>query len=121
VLVIGTDIPDISSGLLAAAAAALQRHDAVLGPAADGGYYLLGLRRLPRGLFEGIAWSTETVCQRQLDNAARLGLDVAPLGTLPVLRDIDTAQDLSAWLSSLPQGGGEGREALVEVARQLLP
>ncbi len=96
----------------------------MLGPAADGGYYLLGLRRAPQGLFEGIAWSTDSVCRRQLDNAARLGLDVAPLGTLPVLRDIDTVQDLGAWLSSLPgEGGGGGAEGsgeLVQAARLLL-
>jgi hypothetical protein len=121
VLVVGTDIPDMSPGVLQRAACALQRHDAVIGPAADGGYYLLGLRRVPGGLFEGVAWSTGAVCQQQVDNARRLGLDVAPLNTLPVLRDIDTVQDLGSWFSGLPDGQvGPDRTQLVTCARDLL-
>src|SRR3546814_16124850 len=60
-VIIGTDIPDIRPRHAAAAFRALGRHDAVFGPAADGGYWLVGLRRrptIPRA-FDGVRWSTE--------------------------------------------------------------
>src|SRR5690606_33803801 len=66
-LAIGTDSPDLPRDLLGAAIEALVRHDAVFSPAADGGFVLLGLRRCPPGLLEGLPWSApETfACTRQ--------------------------------------------------------
>src|SRR5262249_34213326 len=66
----------------------------VLGPASDGGYYLIGLKHPHRRLFEDIAWSTERVLQQTVERAASLGLDVV---TLPVWYDVDDAASL-AWL-----------------------
>lgn len=98
VLVVGSDAPDLAPGTLAAAFDALDAgHDAVLGPAADGGYYLVGLARPAPALFSGVAWSTDTVYARTLELAAESGVRVAPTGTLPVLQDLDTAADLAAW------------------------
>lgn len=117
-LIIGTDIPDMSVEVLHQAVQALDDHDAVIGPAQDGGYYLLGLRKLPDGLFDGIEWSTETVCQQQLQRAQALGLQVAPLGTLPTLRDIDTVDDLQAWAKA--QEGAGVQQPLRGVVQKLL-
>src|SRR5436305_11491031 len=59
---------------------------AVLGPADDGGYYLLGLKHAHRPLFEGIAWSTEHVARQTLERAGAMGLDVH---VLPTWYDVD--------------------------------
>jgi hypothetical protein len=66
----------------------------VLGPASDGGYYLIGLKRQHRRLFEDIAWSTERVFGQTLERAASIGLEVA---TLPTWYDVDDAASLQ-WL-----------------------
>ena len=63
----------------------------VLGPSDDGGYYLIGLRKLHRSLFEEIDWSTERVLAQTIDRARRLGLRVH---LLPAWYDVDTADDL---------------------------
>jgi uncharacterized protein len=94
VVLIGTDCPDLNAPLIAEAFQALRQHDLVLGPAIDGGYYLIGLRRLIPELFTGICWSTVEVLQQTLSIAQRLELNVA---TLPLLSDIDRPEDLSVW------------------------
>ena len=95
VAVIGTDCPGLRATHLREAFAALRTHDLVLGPAADGGYYLLGLNtRLRPELFQNKQWSTATVLADTLADAQRLGLRVA---LLPELRDVDNAADLAAW------------------------
>ena len=92
VCVIGGDIPDITAPRIAEAFSALGNHDAVFGPANDGGYWLIGLRRLravPPTLFAGVRWSTEHALS---DTAATLsGHTVAHVATL---QDVDTAADL---------------------------
>ena len=75
---------------------ALATHDVVVGPADDGGYYLLGLRELQPALFENKDWSTATVLPDTLADAARLGLRVAQLSTL---HDVDSGRDLATWRS----------------------
>jgi uncharacterized protein len=99
VVVIGSDCPDVGREIVARAFAALGEDDLVLGPSLDGGFYLIGLTRPAPGLYRGVAWSTSTVLDRTLRNAARLGLRVT---SLPVLRDIDTIEDAVAlgWHSS---------------------
>lgn len=94
VVVIGTDCPDLNAPLMAEAFQLLRQHDLVLGPALDGGYYLIGLRRLIPELFTGIPWSTAEVLQQTITIAKRLGLTVAKL---PLLSDIDRPEDLSVW------------------------
>lgn len=92
VVIIGTDIPHIARAHIAAAFRLLGRHDAVLGPAADGGYWLVGLRRRPRTLrpFHGVRWSTPHALADTLAN-----LRGRSIARLPTLLDIDTAADLA--------------------------
>jgi uncharacterized protein len=92
VVIVGTDIPDLGPRHIAEAFRRLGRHDAVFGPAADGGYWLVGLRRRPRVLrcFGQVRWSSPHALADTLGNLA--GHSVARLETL---RDIDTARDLA--------------------------
>jgi hypothetical protein len=91
VLLLGADIPGLAPGHLTAAAAALADHLAVIGPASDGGYWLLGLAVPMPALFRDTAWGTATVLATTL---ARL-----PAGTprLETLDDLDTPDDLKRW------------------------
>ena len=94
VVIVGTDCQGLSAELLHQAFDYLKTHDLVLGPAADGGYYLLGLNKLQPDLFTNKDWSTATVLPDTLADAARLGLRV---DQLPTLHDVDSAQDLATW------------------------
>lgn len=94
IVLIGIDCPDLNAQLMVQAFQALDRHDLVLGPARDGGYYLIGLRRLVPELFIGISWSTNEVLQQTQNIIQRLELAVA---YLPLLSDIDRPEDLSLW------------------------
>lgn len=105
VIIIGTDTPHIEPHHIAAAFAALGRHDAVFGPANDGGYWLLGLarRRPAPKLFDGVRWSTETA---MADTAASFpsGFSVAHLAEMV---DVDCAEDhqsLVAQMGSFRRG-----------------
>lgn len=95
VVIIGSDCPEITAEDIRAAHQALATSDVVLGPASDGGYWLIGLRRPTVGVFDNIAWSTESVLQQTLERAASLGLSVATLRTLD---DIDTHEDWLRWV-----------------------
>lgn len=94
VLVIGSDIPDITQARIARAFDLLRGHDAVLGPARDGGYWLIGLARgsrpLPRHLFRGVRWSG---AEAMADTLATLR--PYRTGFADILQDVDTAADLS--------------------------
>jgi rSAM/selenodomain-associated transferase 1 len=90
-LLIGADCPDLDRGRLTAAAASLERHDAVIHPAEDGGYVLLGLRRCDPSLFEGIAWSTPAVARQTIGRIEALGWS---LDLRETLRDVDDPEDL---------------------------
>jgi uncharacterized protein len=90
-VIVGTDCPDLNTALLAQGFSALAQHDLVLGPAIDGGYYLIGLQRLVPELFGGIAWSTGEVLEKTLAIAQQLALASV---LLPYLSDIDVPQDL---------------------------
>lgn len=97
VVVIGTDCPALSPELLKAAFEHLRAAtgaDVVLGPAADGGYYLLGVRRPQPDLFDNIAWSTAAVAAQTRARCQAAGLRVAEL---PPLSDVDTGADLAAF------------------------
>jgi glycosyltransferase A (GT-A) superfamily protein (DUF2064 family) len=90
-VIIGTDVPHITRAHIWAAFRLLGRHDAVLGPAEDGGYWLIGLRRRPRILrpFRGVRWSTPHALSDTLANLH--GRSVAEVAAL---FDVDTAADL---------------------------
>jgi hypothetical protein len=94
IVLIGIDCPDLNAQLMVQAFQALDRHDLVIGPARDGGYYLIGLRRFVPELFIGISWSTNEVLQQTQNIIQRLELAVA---YLPLLSDIDRPEDLSLW------------------------
>lgn len=102
-LLIGMDTPQVHPGLLEAAISALLEPgtDAVLGPAEDGGYWAIGLRRPDPRVFEGVPMSSELTGAHQQRALDRLGLRVAPL---PVLRDIDRIEDARAVAAATPAG-----------------
>ena len=81
----------------------------VLGPAEDGGYYLIGLKRVHRRLFENIAWSTESVLASTLDRAREIGLETK---LLPSWYDVDDAASLSCLCQELfSMNGHSGTQA----------
>jgi rSAM/selenodomain-associated transferase 2 len=90
VLLMGTDCPALTAGIIGEAAAQLARHDAVLVPVADGGYVLLGLRADCPDIFRDMAWSTAVVAAETRRRLAALGLNLW-LG--PTLNDIDEPAD----------------------------
>ena len=93
VVLIGTDAPTVPMERLGEAWDALQDADVVVGPATDGGYYLIATRAPQPQLFEGIAWSTDAVLSATLARAADRDLRVQ---LLPEWFDVDTAEDLAA-------------------------
>lgn len=98
-LLIGMDTPQVTPATLTAAAAALDTADAVLGPAEDGGFWLLGLRRPDPGLLLGVPMSTAGTGAAQHQRLVRAGLRVA---VVPTLRDVDTASDVDAVAAQIP-------------------
>lgn len=94
VIIVGTDCPELNGDILCQAYQALANHDLVLGPAFDGGYYLIGLRQSIPELFMGIAWSTPAVLQQTLEIAQQFDLTIA---LLPPLGDVDYPEDLAIW------------------------
>ena len=104
VAIIGTDCPGLLGSHLTQAFAALETADVVVGPATDGGYYLLGLRQPQPALFANKTWSTDSVLTDTLADARSLGLRVA---LLPTLRDVDNAEDLAAWNAAHPALAGK--------------
>jgi uncharacterized protein len=94
VIIIGTDCPGLNTDILQLAFQQLGDRDLVLGPAIDGGYYLIGLRRFIPELFTGISWGTSVVRQQTIEIATKLGLS---MGGLPLLADIDRPEDLPIW------------------------
>ncbi len=89
-IVIGSDSPQISQATILQAQQALNWSDVVLGPAEDGGYYLIAMRK-PYDVFSGIPMSTDAVLQMTFDKARRLGLSVH---LLEPLFDVDAQQEL---------------------------
>ncbi len=107
-VVLNSDSPTLPTALLIETAEALARpgERALLGPATDGGYYLLGLKTAHRRLFEDIAWSTERVFEQTLERARELALDV---DTLPVWYDVDDVEGLRRLQRDLRRSPAVGR------------
>jgi rSAM/selenodomain-associated transferase 1 len=97
-VVIGTDSPALSAARLRQALCELRWCDAVLGPCPDGGYYLLGLRRLEKGLFRRIRWGTSFAFRDTLHNLVAGGLSCSVLEPLP---DVDRPADFRELANSL--------------------
>ena len=94
-IIIGTDIPDLSKEIILQAEEALGESDVVIGPSHDGGYYLLGMKKVHNNLFEDIEWSSGLVFNSTMEKALSLNLKVKEL---QMLRDIDTKEELDSWL-----------------------
>ena len=94
VVIIGSDCPQVQPSDLEEAHRQLRDHDVVLGPATDGGYWLIGVRRFLPALFESMPWGTDVVLAETLRRAHHAGRTVAILRTLS---DIDTAEDWARW------------------------
>jgi rSAM/selenodomain-associated transferase 1 len=97
VVIVGADTPHVPRETYEVAFALLERVDVVLGPAADGGYYLVAAKATLPELFVGVPMSTDEVLQVTIQRAARRGLRV---GTVPMLRDLDRLEDLRAALAA---------------------
>lgn len=94
VVMIGSDGPDLPAAFLTRAFDLLRdRNDVVLGPANDGGYYLIGMRSMQPTLFERIDWSTDAVAQQTRERAGEAALNLVEL---PQWHDLDTVADLRA-------------------------
>ena len=108
-VVLNSDSPTLPTALLVETAEMLARpgERAVLGPASDGGYYLLGLKTAHRRLFEDIAWSTERVAAQTLERARGIGLDVH---MLPVWYDVDDIEGLRRLAGEVYRPHSRGRE-----------
>jgi rSAM/selenodomain-associated transferase 1 len=111
-LAVGTDAPGLPDTLLRAARHALSGADAVLGPSEDGGFYLVGLRRCPTGLFADLPWSADQTFDRTLERFRVRGLRTA---VLPPWFDVDTGADLDRLRKLL----AAGRVVAPETARVL--
>lgn len=94
VIIIGSDCLQLNEAIVAEAFDSLSHNDTVIGPAKDGGYYLLGMKEILPCLFENKAWSTETVYEHTLEDIKRHHLSIS---ILPVLTDVDTEKD---WAES---------------------
>jgi len=114
VAIVGADTPHVPAASYRRALAMLDEVDVVLGPALDGGYYLVAARAARPELFVGVPMGTEVVLAETLARAARGGLAV---GLLPPLRDLDRVEDLATALAA---GELDGAPATRAVATELL-
>jgi rSAM/selenodomain-associated transferase 1 len=95
VVLVGTDIPGLTTPILEQAFTALHEKDLVLGPSSDGGYWLIGMKK-PANLFDGMVWSRPDVLEKTLTLAKQKGM--TPF-LLDPLNDLDTPDDLGRELS----------------------
>jgi rSAM/selenodomain-associated transferase 1 len=97
-LVIGADLPGLPVAHLGAARAALETADCVLGPSADGGFYLIGARRWVPGMLRDLPWSQPRTREAAIARLASIGLTV---GAAPAFDDIDDPADLATLRAAL--------------------
>ncbi|XOV67047.1 MAG: TIGR04282 family arsenosugar biosynthesis glycosyltransferase [Fluviicola sp.] len=95
---VGADLPDLSAEVMEEGLAALDYSDTVFGPSEDGGYYLIGMRKMIPEIFENKPWSTDALLDITQSELKSLGYSSA---TLKELNDVDTIEDLKAsWLGA---------------------
>jgi hypothetical protein len=87
----GADIPDLTIPIILEAFDILSDKDLVYGPAKDGGYYLVGMRKLIKEVFENVPWSSDQTLKRSIEQAHHFGYSV---GFIETLSDIDTIEDV---------------------------
>jgi rSAM/selenodomain-associated transferase 1 len=107
VLIVGTDVPSLPLDYYRQALDQLERHDVVIGPALDGGYYMIGLKKIAPALFQGIPWSTDRVLSMTREKAIAMGLRVA---LLPEWRDVDTIDDLRLLIDASILDAGKPKQ-----------
>ncbi len=95
----GADVPDINRDIIKEAFLKLEDSDVVIGPAEDGGYYLIGVKALYSEIFEGIPWSTKKVFEETVKIIERIGLRYSTLSTL---YDVDRREDIIRYVNLLP-------------------
>jgi rSAM/selenodomain-associated transferase 1 len=117
VIVIGSDAPTLPRELIAEAGAALGKSDCVLGPATDGGYYLVGLRRPCPRMFSDIAWDGPDVLEQTVVRLRSAGLS---LRLLPPWYDVDVPADLQTLRGHLAAWRAAGIDPLVPRTERLL-
>ena len=88
---VGADIPELSQTIILKSFDVLSACDLVYGPAKDGGYYLVGMRKLIKDVFEDVPWSTDRTLERSIEQAKRAGFST---GFIETLSDIDTYEDV---------------------------
>lgn len=119
VCLIGSDSPTIPASTFAEAVRVLSQPDdcVVLGPSNDGGYYLVGLKKMHRRIFEEISWSTKSVMEQTLGRASEIGL----LGhLLPVGYDVDDRVTLRRLCHDLLEPNDRGEEITAPATRKFL-
>ncbi len=89
-IIVGSDCPGLTPLILQTAFEQLESHDFVIGPAIDGGYYLIGMKKLTPELFRDMTWSTDRVFQDTTERMQAMGTSYY---VLPTLSDIDYAED----------------------------
>jgi rSAM/selenodomain-associated transferase 2/rSAM/selenodomain-associated transferase 1 len=94
VVVMGSDCPELTANILENAFKALESHPVILGPAVDGGYYLIGLKHRISEIFQNISWGSENVLEETFMAVTSLGISCA---LLERLSDVDTPADLHVW------------------------
>jgi len=100
VVIIGSDCASLTPKIIQTAFDQLDNHPFVIGPAMDGGYYLLGMNKFSPEVFKDIEWSTETVCSTTIERIKSLGKTYF---LLPELSDIDYEEDWLKYGWSLPE------------------
>lgn len=101
VVAIGSDCPAMSAAVCKEAFQQLKLNDAVIGPATDGGYYLIGLSQPELGVFENIAWSTSAAREQTLQRAASAGLTCHQLQSLTDLDEVESLPQIEAELQQV--------------------
>jgi rSAM/selenodomain-associated transferase 1 len=97
-VIIGSDCAELTTGVIEEAFEELENHDFVIGPAEDGGYYLLGMRDFYPEVFEEIEWSIDSVFKKTVEKIGEIGADYT---TLQMLNDVDTIEDWNKVKSTL--------------------
>jgi glycosyltransferase A (GT-A) superfamily protein (DUF2064 family) len=107
-ILIGTDIPELSRDVIFSAQQALKKHDAVLGPSSDGGYYLVGFTKsgFVKTIFDGMTWSVNSVLSETCRAMERQSIKYQ---LICECHDIDTSEDFAALLERIKKGGKTGQ------------
>lgn len=107
-VIIGSDCFELTFEIIQSAFDVLENNDVAIGPAADGGYYLIGIKKIECGLFQHIAWSTQAVLSQTITACYKHNLTYS---LLPMLNDIDTEKD---YLQYVAKGGNAKNSAFAD-------